>query len=95
MTAAEPSYEHGTGPVPLIGDTIGRNLDRAIDAFFDREAMVDVPSGRRWTYEEFGRAVDEVAMGLAFSLVPAVLAVVSIAALRRYEEPEVGRDRRR
>ena len=31
----------------------------------------------------------EVAMGLAFSLVPAVLAVVSIAALRRYEEPEV------
>ena len=32
----------------------------------------------------------EVAMGLAFSLVPAVLAVLSIAALRRYEEPEVG-----
>ena len=33
-------------------------------------------------------------MGLAFSLVPAVLAVLSIAALRRYEEPEVGRDGR-
>ncbi|NUS09843.1 MAG: AMP-binding protein [Streptomyces sp.] len=65
MTAAEPSYAHGIGTTGLLGDTIGRNLDRAIDAFYDREALVDVPSGRRWTYEEFGRAVDEVAMGLA------------------------------
>ena len=31
----------------------------------------------------------ELAMGLAFTLVPALLAVVSIAALRRYVEPEV------
>ena len=36
----------------------------------------------------------EVAMALAFSLVPALLAVLSIAALRRYEEPEVGHDGR-
>jgi fatty-acyl-CoA synthase len=49
----------------LLGDTIGRNLDRAIAAHPDREALVDVPSGRRWTYTEFGRAVDEVALGLA------------------------------
>ncbi|MGW5354125.1 AMP-binding protein [Streptomyces sp. NPDC004031] len=44
---------------------MGRNLDRAIAAHPDREALVDVPSGRRWTYAEFGRAVDEVARGLA------------------------------
>ena len=71
MTAAptpiphQPSYAHGTGETPLLGDTIGRNLDRAIAAHPDREALVDLPSGRRWTYTEFGHAVDEVALGLA------------------------------
>ncbi|WP_308190608.1 AMP-binding protein [Streptomyces sp. HPF1205] len=60
-----PSYAHGTGSTALLGDTIGRNLDRAIAAHADREALVDVPGGRRWTYEQFGRAVDEVALGLA------------------------------
>ncbi|MFC4031063.1 AMP-binding protein [Streptomyces polygonati] len=49
----------------MLGDTIGRNLDRAIAAHPDREALVDVASGRRWTYAEFGRAVDDVARGLA------------------------------
>ncbi|MFI9599576.1 AMP-binding protein [Streptomyces sp. NPDC052043] len=58
------SYAHGTSGTPLLGDTIGANLDRAIAAFGDREALVDVPSGRRWTYAEFGAAVDEVARGL-------------------------------
>ncbi|MER5750739.1 AMP-binding protein [Streptomyces sp. NPDC002088] len=62
MTAL--SYTHGTSEVPLLGDTIGANLDRAIAAYPDREALVDVPSGRRWTYAEFGAAVDEVARGL-------------------------------
>ena len=32
----------------------------------------------------------EVAMGLAFTLVPALLALVSIVALRRFDEPEGG-----
>ncbi len=58
------SYASGTGLTALLGDTIGRNLDRAIAAFPQREALVDVPSGRRWTYAELGRAVDEVARGL-------------------------------
>ncbi|NBE53777.1 AMP-binding protein [Streptomyces boluensis] len=58
------SYAHGPGRTPLLGDTIGRNLDRAVAAYPDREALVDVPSGRRWTYAEFGRAVDDVALGL-------------------------------
>ncbi|WP_328583933.1 AMP-binding protein [Streptomyces sp. NBC_00370] len=62
VTAA--SYTHGTGETPLLGDTIGANLDRAIEAFPDREALVDVPSGRRWTYGEFGTAVDELARAL-------------------------------
>jgi fatty-acyl-CoA synthase len=63
----EPSYAHGTGGTPLLGETIGRNLDRAIAAYPDRDALVDVPSGRRWTYAEFGAAVAELARGLAAS----------------------------
>ncbi|GAA4946397.1 hypothetical protein GCM10023238_10890 [Streptomyces heliomycini] len=63
MTASL-SYAHGAGATPLLGDTIGANLGRTIAAWPDREALVDVPSGRRWTYAEFGAAVDEVARGL-------------------------------
>ncbi|MES4902899.1 MULTISPECIES: AMP-binding protein [unclassified Streptomyces] len=65
-TAPAPalSYASGAGEVPLLGDTIGANLARAIERFADREALVDLPSGRRWTYTEFGRAVEEVALGL-------------------------------
>ncbi|MEV6307145.1 AMP-binding protein [Streptomyces sp. NPDC051840] len=55
------SYAHGTGETPLLGGTIGRNLDRAVEAFGEREALVDVVSGRRWTYAEFGAAVEELA----------------------------------
>lgn len=58
------SYTHGTGTTALLGDTIGANLDRAIAAFPEREALVDVSSGRRWTYEEFGDDVGELARAL-------------------------------
>jgi len=58
------SYTSGISEVPLLGDTIGENLDRTVAAFADREALVDCASGRRWTYAQFGRAVDDVARGL-------------------------------
>ncbi|MEV5170049.1 AMP-binding protein [Streptomyces flaveolus] len=58
------SYTHGTSPTVLLGDTIGANLDRAVATWPDREALVDVPSGRRWTYAEFGAAVEELAQAL-------------------------------
>ncbi|MER5836721.1 AMP-binding protein, partial [Streptomyces sp. NPDC002130] len=58
------SYSHGTSQTALLGDTIGANLDRAVAGWPDREALVDVPSGRRWTYAEFGAAVDELASAL-------------------------------
>ncbi|MFJ2769136.1 AMP-binding protein [Streptomyces sp. NPDC087300] len=61
---AEDAYAHGTSGTPLLGDTVGRNLDRAVAAWPDRDALVDVPSGRRWTYGEFGAAVAELARGL-------------------------------
>ncbi|MFI8993644.1 AMP-binding protein [Streptomyces sp. NPDC053542] len=58
------SYESGERERPLLDRTIGADLELAIERFGDREAMVDVAGGRRWTYEQFGRAVDEVARGL-------------------------------
>ncbi|GAA3111505.1 hypothetical protein GCM10017687_25160 [Streptomyces echinatus] len=64
---AQPSYSHGTGATALLGDTIGANLDRAVAAWPDREALVDVPSGRRWTYAEFAADVDRLACALLAS----------------------------
>lgn len=61
------SYAHGTSGTALLGDTIGRNLDRTIEAHGEREALVDVASGRRWTYDRLGADVEELARGLMAS----------------------------
>ncbi|MFF3670194.1 AMP-binding protein [Microtetraspora malaysiensis] len=58
------SYSSGTSDVSLLGETIGENLERTVARFGDREALVDVATGRRWTYAEFDAAVNEVALGL-------------------------------
>src|ERR1700742_321734 len=58
------SYASGTYPVALLGDTIGENFDRTVSRFGDREALVDVAAGRRWTYRELAAAVDALARGL-------------------------------
>ncbi len=58
------SYSSGPSQLPLLGDTIGANLDRTVAAHLTREALVDCSTGRRWTYEAFGDAVDTVARGL-------------------------------
>lgn len=60
----ELSYASGAAGRPLLGHTIGTDLTRTIARCGDREALVEVASGRRWTYTELGRAVDEVALGL-------------------------------
>jgi fatty-acyl-CoA synthase len=59
------SYSHGTAATPLLGETIGDNLRRIAAAHGASEALVDVPSGRRWTYAELDAATDAVALGLA------------------------------
>jgi fatty-acyl-CoA synthase len=58
------SYASGTSTEPLLGETIGANLVRTAARYPDREALVDVPSGRRWTYREFAADVERVARGL-------------------------------
>jgi len=63
-TPAVPSYASGTSDEPLLGDTIGDNLDRTVGARPDGEALVEVQTGRRWTYAEFREVVDVLALGL-------------------------------
>ncbi|UUY46660.1 AMP-binding protein [Streptomyces yangpuensis] len=63
MSAAS-SYASGVGGVPLLGDTIGENLDRTVHRFPDRDALVDLAAGRRWTYAELAADVDALALGL-------------------------------
>ncbi|WP_433242057.1 AMP-binding protein [Actinomadura nitritigenes] len=58
------SYASGVSATPLLGDTIGANLEATVAAFADREAVVDMASGRRWTYDQFAADVDAVALGL-------------------------------
>jgi fatty-acyl-CoA synthase len=60
----EPAYSSGTAEAPLLGETIGANLDRTVSRFGEREAMVDCPSARRWTYRQLSDDVDRLASGL-------------------------------
>ncbi|WP_037081061.1 AMP-binding protein [Pseudonocardia spinosispora] len=61
---AVPSYASGISDTPLLGDTIGDNLDRTAARFGDRDALVEMASGRRWTYREFVADVDALALGM-------------------------------
>jgi fatty-acyl-CoA synthase len=58
------SYAHGGSAVPLIGETIGANLERTVDRYPDNEAVVSRHQERRFTYAQFDEAVDVVARGL-------------------------------
>jgi fatty-acyl-CoA synthase len=62
---ALPSYASGLADTPLLGDTIGDNLDRAVAQYGEREALVDCPSGGRWTYSQLRAEIDALAHGLA------------------------------
>ncbi|WP_053692220.1 AMP-binding protein [Streptomyces sp. WM6372] len=61
---ASSSYASGVFEVPLLGDTIGENLDRTVRRFPDRDALVDLAAGLRWTYAELAADVDALALGL-------------------------------
>ena len=59
-----PSYDCGAWDVPLLGDTIGDNFDRAVAQHGDGDALVDRGTRRRWTYTELAAEVDALALGL-------------------------------
>jgi fatty-acyl-CoA synthase len=64
VDASRLSYSNRPSGEPLIGETIGANLERTTAAFGGREALVDVPSGRRWTYTQLSADTDAMACNL-------------------------------
>ncbi|MFL6155572.1 MAG: AMP-binding protein, partial [Marmoricola sp.] len=58
------SYARGEDTPALLEETIGANFARTVAAYGDREALVEVASGRRWTYAELDADVDALALGL-------------------------------
>jgi fatty-acyl-CoA synthase len=58
------SYAHGVSDTPLLGETIGANLTATASRLPGHEALVDFPSGRRWTYAELLAWSQKIAKGL-------------------------------
>ncbi len=58
---AQISYAHGTGSVPLIGETIGDNLDRVARMWPRSDAVVSLHQGARLTYAELSAETDRLA----------------------------------
>ena len=63
-SAPRLSYSSGASTVPLLGETIGANLERTVALFGGREALVSCHQNLRFTYTEFNDAVDVLARGL-------------------------------
>ena len=84
MTDPLNSYVCGTANAPLLGDTIGSALDRAVARWGDREALVSPSHDVRWTWRDFAARVDAVAAGfLALGLEPG--ARIGVWSLNRPE----------
>jgi fatty-acyl-CoA synthase len=58
------SYAGGDTTAAMLQETIGANLERTVDRFGEREALVSCAQERRYTYAELGAAVDELARAL-------------------------------
>ncbi len=58
------SYAAGETTPALLEETIGANFERTVADHPDHEALVEFATGRRWTYAELNRDVNDVARGL-------------------------------
>ena len=58
------SSDSGPTSVPLLDETIPQNLARTVAEHADRDALVSVEQGIRFTYAQFTDQVDQVARGL-------------------------------
>ncbi len=64
MANKAASYVSGISDAPLLGETIGASLDKAVQRWGDREALVSPSHDVRWTWKEFADRVDALAAGL-------------------------------
>ena len=55
------SYEHGAYHVPLLGESVQHCLIRIAKRYPDREALVSIHQGRRFTYRDIIKIVDNAA----------------------------------
>ncbi len=58
------SYTSEPSSQPLLDETIGHNLERMVRLHAERDAVIEVATGRRWTYAELNADVDKLARGL-------------------------------
>ncbi len=58
------SYTSEPSNQPLLEETIGQNLERMVERYGSRDAVIEVATGRSWTYAEFNVDVDQLAAGL-------------------------------
>jgi fatty-acyl-CoA synthase len=58
------SYARGDDSPALLEETIGANFERTVATFGDRESLVEVATGRRWSYAELNAEVDALARAL-------------------------------
>jgi fatty-acyl-CoA synthase len=58
------SFVCGTSGQPLIYQTIGDAFDQAVAKWGEKEAVIVRQQGIRWSYRQFGEAVDAFAAGL-------------------------------
>ena len=63
MTSVK-SYDAGPADVPILEETIGANFERTAAAHPHVDALVEVATGRRWTYAELDTEINTVARGV-------------------------------
>jgi fatty-acyl-CoA synthase len=65
LTEKADSYVCGIADAPLLGDTIGRALDLAVQRWGSRDALVSPSHNVRWSWKELAERVDVLAAGFS------------------------------
>ena len=63
MSQGTFSYVSGASDQPLLGETIGQALERAIERWPERPALISPSHDVSWTWREFGARVRDLAAG--------------------------------
>jgi fatty-acyl-CoA synthase len=58
------SYHHGHKGPALVGSTIGRWFADVCEQYGDRDALISLPQGIRWSYHDLWRRTEELSLAL-------------------------------